>query len=98
MRVRDIIKFGRVNFKISALNCDRIAQEYTGSCYQPPKTSRQKRHTEQIDDEEEEFGPLGDQSIQQKHLPGRHSEVEASVDHQANLTDMNLVQNDQTHI
>lgn len=53
MRVRDIIKFGRVNFKISALNCDRIAQEYTGSCYQPPKTSRQKRHTEQFDEQEE---------------------------------------------
>ena len=24
IRVRDIIKFGRVNFKISALNCDKI--------------------------------------------------------------------------
>jgi hypothetical protein len=24
IRVRDIIKFGRVNFKISALYCDRI--------------------------------------------------------------------------
>ena len=37
IRVRDIIKFGRVNFKISALNCDRIEQTYTGSCYQPPR-------------------------------------------------------------
>lgn len=37
IRVRDIIKFGRVNFKISALYCDRIDPMYTGSCYKPPK-------------------------------------------------------------
>jgi len=28
LRVRDIIKFGRVNFKITALQCDKIGKEY----------------------------------------------------------------------
>lgn len=37
IRVRDIIKFGRVNFKISALYCDRIDKMYTGHCYKPPE-------------------------------------------------------------
>lgn len=41
IRVRDIIKFGRVNFKISALHCDRIDPTYTGSCYKPPQTDLQ---------------------------------------------------------
>jgi hypothetical protein len=33
LRVRDIIKFGRVNFKITTLQCDRIKKEFQGSCY-----------------------------------------------------------------
>jgi len=33
LRVRDIIKFGRVNFKITTLQCDRIKKEHLGSCY-----------------------------------------------------------------
>jgi len=33
VRVRDIIKFGRVNFKISDLKCDRIDPSYNGTCY-----------------------------------------------------------------
>ena len=33
VRVRDIVKFGRVNFKISALQCDRINPVYNGTCY-----------------------------------------------------------------
>ena len=33
VRVRDIIKFGRVNFKISDLQCDRIDPSYNGTCY-----------------------------------------------------------------
>lgn len=49
IRVRDIIKFGRVNFKISALNCDRIDQLYTGSCYQPP-SPRANKSAMEIDD------------------------------------------------
>jgi len=28
LRVRDIIKFGRVNFKITTLKCDRMLKEY----------------------------------------------------------------------
>ena len=41
IRVRDIIKFGRVNFKISALYSDKIDPMYTGSCYKPPKINNQ---------------------------------------------------------
>lgn len=33
LRVRDIIKFGRVNFKITTLKSDRIDKQYNGSCY-----------------------------------------------------------------
>ena len=33
LRVRDIIKFGRVNFKITSLKCERLRSEYCGSCY-----------------------------------------------------------------
>lgn len=39
LRVRDIIKFGRVNFKITTLNCDRIDKIYNGSCYSKMKQS-----------------------------------------------------------
>jgi hypothetical protein len=35
LRVRDIIKFGRVNFKITSLKCERLRKEYCGSCYMP---------------------------------------------------------------
>jgi len=40
LRVRDIVKFGRVNFKISALECDKVEHQYTGSCYNPENTKR----------------------------------------------------------
>lgn len=43
VRVRDIIKFGRVNFKITELKSDQIDQTYTGSCYKPPDTSRRNK-------------------------------------------------------
>lgn len=33
LRVRDIVKFGRVNFKITEINCDRIDKEFTGTCH-----------------------------------------------------------------
>ena len=33
LRVRDIIKFGRVNFKITTLKCAKLKPEYQGSCY-----------------------------------------------------------------
>jgi hypothetical protein len=33
LRVRDIIKFGRVNFKITEMKCDRMDSEYTGTCH-----------------------------------------------------------------
>ena len=36
VRVRDIIKFGRVNFKLSALECDYVDPIYNGTCYKPP--------------------------------------------------------------
>ena len=39
VRVRDIIKFGRVNFKLSALHCDQIDPIYNGTCYKPPQKS-----------------------------------------------------------
>jgi hypothetical protein len=31
--VRDIIKFGRVNFKITEIKCDHIDAEFTGTCH-----------------------------------------------------------------
>ena len=43
VRVRDIVKFGRVNFKITSLQCDRIDPSFNGTCYQPPNTTRQAR-------------------------------------------------------
>jgi len=33
LRVRDIIKFGRVNFKITEINCERMDKEFTGTCH-----------------------------------------------------------------
>jgi hypothetical protein len=33
LRVRDIIKFGRVNFKITEIKCDHIDEEFTGTCH-----------------------------------------------------------------
>jgi hypothetical protein len=33
LRVRDIIKFGRVNFKITEIKSDRIDKEFTGTCH-----------------------------------------------------------------
>jgi hypothetical protein len=33
LRVRDIVKFGRVNFKITEINCDRMDKEFTGTCH-----------------------------------------------------------------
>jgi hypothetical protein len=33
LRVRDIIKFGRVNFKITEIKCDHIDREFTGTCH-----------------------------------------------------------------
>ena len=44
LRVRDIVKFGRVNFKITTLKCDRIKKEYQGSCY---TQNMQTMHTEE---------------------------------------------------
>lgn len=40
LRVRDIIKFGRVNFKISVIDSDSIDAQYAGSCYNPISTNR----------------------------------------------------------
>ena len=99
VRVRDIIKFGRVNFKISDLNCEKIDPQYTGSCYKPPETSRlHKRHTEELA-EDEQFGPMEGQSMKNLvGLPNRQSLIENSLDINANMTDMNLVANDQTNI
>jgi hypothetical protein len=48
LRVRDIIKFGRVNFKITTLNCDRIDKIYNGSCYSKMKQSNiTQKHTKE---------------------------------------------------
>ena len=33
LRVRDIIKFGRVNFKITEIKSDYIDREFTGTCH-----------------------------------------------------------------
>jgi hypothetical protein len=33
LRVRDIIKFGRVNFKITEIKSDKIDKEFTGTCH-----------------------------------------------------------------
>jgi hypothetical protein len=56
LRVRDIIKFGRVNFKITTLKCDRMNKEFQGSCYMQmkvekrDKSSRSRLDTSQIQD------------------------------------------------
>ena len=49
-------------------------------------------------DEDREFGPLEDQNIKNVVLQNRESMIENSVDINANMTDMNLVANDQTNI
>ena len=49
-------------------------------------------------DEDGEFGPLEDQSIKNVVLQNRESLIENSIDNNANMTDMNLVANDQTNI
>jgi len=54
VRVRDIIKFGRVNFKITSLQCDRIDPTYNGTCYKPPDTTRQGREKTEDDQLEED--------------------------------------------
>ena len=62
VRVRDIVKFGRVNFKISALSCERIDPSYNGTCYQPPNTTRQTRkNTEDNMVIEDEIGPVANE-------------------------------------
>ena len=48
--MRDIIKFGRVNFKLSALHCDQIDPIYNGTCYKPPdKLSKTKSKQKLMD-------------------------------------------------
>ena len=45
VRVRDIIKFGRVNFKLSALQCDLVDPIYNGTCYKPPAKSNNPKNS-----------------------------------------------------
>lgn len=40
LRIKDIVKFGRVNFKISALNSSKLDQDIQGS-YEPLKNIQQ---------------------------------------------------------
>ena len=59
VRVRDIVKFGRVNFKITSLQCDRIDPSFNGTCYQPPNTTRQARGDKTEDNiGEQVIGPV----------------------------------------
>ena len=83
VRVRDIIKFGRVNFKISALYCDRIDPIYNGTCYQPPNTTHRHEKTHA----EEGIGPLP----QNKAGASVTQVLENSMEQNQNITEMNLV-------
>ena len=111
VRVRDIIKFGRVNFKISALQCDRIDPVYNGTCYQPPNTTRQGREKSQDDgdvgdQDDDAIGPSGpkDHSTTTNQPAGQLQRIgtsmllldnDNSIDANQNLTEMNMV-NDAT--
>ena len=76
VRVRDIVKFGRVNFKISALHCDRIDQQYNGTCYQPPNTWRLRNKTNEDTVNDEVYGPLNQKITQIEEENGNRSMID----------------------
>ena len=57
LRVRDLVKFGRVNFKITTLKSKRIDPEYCGSCYveMPLESPNKNVETVQHSDERNRY-------------------------------------------
>lgn len=97
VRVRDIIKFGRVNFKISALHCDRVDQAYNGTCYQPPNTTRLRKFNEDTI-VEDAYGPVNRITQIDDDNANRSLIDDRTIDQAGQLTEMNLVDRSVTRL
>ena len=95
VRVRDIVKFGRVNFKISALQCDKIDPVYNGTCYQPPNTTRSQGRRagdeDEIEQDGDQIGPTGNKTGVDESQINARTQIDQSVDINQNLTEMNML-------
>ena len=87
VRVRDIVKFGRVNFKISELDCDRIDPQYNGTCYKPPNTTRLRNKTNEDTIGDDMLPTNANQKVNDND---RSMLDDRSIDNNPNLTEMNL--------